>query len=49
MISCLMWVSDANTIGAIAGIASIDWGCAVQVMAAAAIGSNGSFRATTGQ
>lgn len=46
----LSWlVGYANTIGAIAGIASIDWGCAVQVMAAATIGSSGSFRATTGQ
>ena len=41
--------SDANTIGYIAGIASIDWGCAVQVMAAASIGSGRSFEATTGQ
>ena len=29
-------------------IASIDWGCAVQVTAAAAIGSGGNFVATTG-
>ncbi|QRW03747.1 amino acid permease [Ceratobasidium sp. AG-Ba] len=40
---------DANTLGSIACIASIDWGCAVQVMAAAAIGSGGSYVATTGQ
>ncbi|CUA75899.1 putative amino-acid permease PB24D3,02c [Schizosaccharomyces pombe 972h-] [Rhizoctonia solani] len=46
----LAWlVGYANTIGTIAGIASIDWGCAVQVMAAAAIGSGGKFIATTGQ
>lgn len=42
-------VSDANTIGSIAAIASINWGCAVQVMAAAAIGSGGKFIATTGK
>ncbi|CAE6518491.1 unnamed protein product, partial [Rhizoctonia solani] len=30
-------------------IASIDWGCAVQVTAAATIGSGGNFVATTGQ
>ncbi|KAF8688928.1 APC amino acid permease, partial [Rhizoctonia solani] len=46
----LSWlVGYANTIGTIAGIASIDWGCAVQVMAAASIGSGGKFVATTGQ
>ncbi|KZT66736.1 amino acid transporter [Daedalea quercina L-15889] len=43
-------VGYANTIGSIASIASIDWGCAVQVMAAASIGSSGqSFSATNGQ
>jgi len=41
--------SDANTIGSIAAVASIDWGCAVQVMAAANIGSNGEFSATNAQ
>ncbi|CEL55191.1 GABA-specific permease OS=Saccharomyces cerevisiae (strain ATCC 204508 / S288c) GN=UGA4 PE=1 SV=1 [Rhizoctonia solani AG-1 IB] len=46
----LSWlVGYANTIGTIAGIASIDWGCAVQVMAAATIGSGGKFVGTTGQ
>lgn len=41
---------DANTIGSIAAVASIDWGCAVQIMAAANIGSaDGSFVATSGQ
>ena len=35
--------TDANTIGSIASIASIDWGAAIQIMAAAGIGSNGSF------
>jgi hypothetical protein len=33
----------------IAGLASIDWGCAVQVMAAASIGSNGAFEPTSAQ
>ncbi|KAH9834444.1 APC amino acid permease [Rhodofomes roseus] len=47
----LAWiVGYANTIGSIASIASIDWGCAVQVMAAVSIGSpNQSFSATAGQ
>ncbi|KAH7342013.1 hypothetical protein B0J17DRAFT_715157 [Rhizoctonia solani] len=46
----LSWVvGHANTIGTIAGIASIDWGRAVQVMAAAAIGSGGKFRIYLGQ
>lgn len=46
----LSWiVGYANTMGAIAGIASIDWGCSVQIMAAAAIGSDDAFVATTGQ
>ncbi|KAJ1307290.1 hypothetical protein OPQ81_001400 [Rhizoctonia solani] len=46
----LSWlVGYANTIGSIAGIASVDWGCAVQVMAATAIGSGGKFVGTTGE
>ncbi|CEL55192.1 putative amino-acid permease C15C4,04c OS=Schizosaccharomyces pombe (strain 972 / ATCC 24843) GN=SPBC15C4.04c PE=3 SV=1 [Rhizoctonia solani AG-1 IB] len=46
----LSWlVGYANTLGSIACIASIDWGCAVQITAAAAIGSDGNFVATTGQ
>lgn len=40
---------DTNTIGTIAAIASIDWGCAVQVMAAASIGSNLDFVPTSAQ
>ncbi|KAF5381880.1 hypothetical protein D9757_007582 [Collybiopsis confluens] len=40
---------DANTVGSVAGIASINWGCAVQVMAAADIGSSNGFDATRGQ
>ena len=35
--------------GLIAGLASIDWGCAVQVLAAATIGSDGAFEPTTAQ
>lgn len=42
-------LSDSNTIGSIASIASIDWGCAVQVMAAASIGSDLDFEATSAQ
>ncbi|CAK5271009.1 unnamed protein product [Mycena citricolor] len=46
----LCWlVGYANTIGSIAGVASIDWGAAVQVMAAATIGSDGAFVATSAQ
>lgn len=46
----LSWlVGYANTLGSIACIASIDWGCAVQVTAAATIGSGGNYVATTGQ
>ncbi|EMD30994.1 hypothetical protein CERSUDRAFT_127671 [Gelatoporia subvermispora B] len=46
----LSWVVGySNTIGNIAGLASIDWGCAVQVMAAVNIGSNMTFVPTTQQ
>lgn len=46
----LSWiVGYSNTIGLIAGVASVDWGCAVQLMAAVSIGSNQTFTATTGQ
>jgi len=46
----LSWVVGySNTIGLIAGVASVDWGCAVQLMAAVSIGSNQTFTATTGQ
>ncbi|KAH9477066.1 putative amino-acid permease C11D3.08c [Psilocybe cubensis] len=46
----LCWsVGYANTIGSIASVASIDWGCAVQVMAAATIGSGGTFTPTSAQ
>ncbi|OAX32315.1 amino acid transporter [Rhizopogon vinicolor AM-OR11-026] len=46
----LAWiVGYANTIGSIASVASIDWGCAVQVMAAVSIGSGQTFTATSAQ
>lgn len=46
----LCWiVGYANTIGCIAGVASIDWGCAVQITAAASIGSGQTFVATQAQ
>ncbi|KAF9644428.1 APC amino acid permease [Thelephora ganbajun] len=46
----LAWiVGYANTIGSIAAIASIDWGCAVQIAAAAAIGSGGKYSATNAE
>ena len=40
---------DANTVGTVGAVASIDWGCAVQIMAAASIGSNQNFTATSAQ
>ncbi|KAG2072009.1 hypothetical protein BDR04DRAFT_1141912 [Suillus decipiens] len=40
---------DSNTIGTIASVASIDWGCAVQIMAAVSIGSGQTFIATSAQ
>ncbi|EIW55875.1 APC amino acid permease [Trametes versicolor FP-101664 SS1] len=46
----LSWVVGySNSMGLIAGLASIDWGCAVQLMAAVSIGTNESFIPTTGQ
>ncbi|KAI0746628.1 APC amino acid permease [Daedaleopsis nitida] len=46
----LSWVVGySNTMGLIAGLASIDWGCAVQLMAAVSIGTNETFVPTTGQ
>jgi hypothetical protein len=44
--SGLNFLQDANTIGSIGAIASIDWGAAVQVMAAITIGTNGTFEVT---
>ena len=40
---------DSNTVGNIASVASVDWGLAVQIMAAASIGSGLRFSATVGQ
>lgn len=46
----LCWsVGYANTVGSIASVASIDWGCAVQIMAAATIGTGGAFAPTSAQ
>ncbi|KAF9219347.1 amino acid transporter [Gyrodon lividus] len=46
----LSWiVGYANTIGSISSVASIDWGCAVQIAAAASIGSGQAFVATQAQ
>ncbi|TFL06889.1 amino acid/polyamine transporter I [Pterulicium gracile] len=46
----LCWiVGYANTIGSIAAVASIDWGAASQIAAAASIGSDGAFEATNAQ
>ena len=39
-------LTDANTIGMISSVASVDWGAAVQIMAAAGLSSNGSFTMT---
>jgi len=40
---------DSNTIGSIAAVASVDWGCAIQIMAAATIASGGSYGPTSAQ
>lgn len=40
---------DSNAVGNIASVASVDWGCAEQIMAAASIGSGLQFTATTAQ
>ncbi|KAK7457045.1 hypothetical protein VKT23_010348 [Stygiomarasmius scandens] len=46
----LSWiVGYANTISNIASVASVDWGCAVQIMAAVSIGLDLDFEATTAQ
>ncbi|THH11998.1 hypothetical protein EW145_g293 [Phellinidium pouzarii] len=48
---CLLsWmVGYSNTIGIIGGVASVDWGLAVQIMAAASIGSDMKLTSTTAQ
>jgi len=43
------WLLDANTIGSVAAVASIDWGCAVQIGAAVSIGSDGSHSSSNGE
>ncbi|KAH8823842.1 APC amino acid permease [Flagelloscypha sp. PMI_526] len=46
----LCWiVGYANTVGSIASFASINWGCAVQVLAAVTIGSGETFEPTNAQ
>ncbi|KAF9489100.1 APC amino acid permease [Pleurotus eryngii] len=46
----LCWiVGYANTIGSIAALASIDWGCAVQILAAASIGTDESYSPSDAQ
>jgi len=46
----LAWiVGYSSTVGNIAALASTDWACAVQITAAATIGSNGSYTATNAQ
>lgn len=40
---------DANTLGLIAGVASVDWGLAIQIGAAASIGSDMMFTPSTAQ
>ncbi|TFK26149.1 amino acid transporter [Coprinopsis marcescibilis] len=42
-------VGYANTIGNVAAVASIDWGCAIQVMAAVTIATDGEFSPTNPQ
>ncbi|KAG7088750.1 hypothetical protein E1B28_012718 [Marasmius oreades] len=46
----LSWlIGYINTAAYIAGVASVDWGCATQLMAAVTIGSGGTFVATNAQ
>ncbi|KAF8690359.1 hypothetical protein AX14_002975 [Amanita brunnescens Koide BX004] len=46
----LAWIAAyCNTIENVSSVASIDWGCAVQIMAAASISSGMKFQATTAQ
>ncbi|KAJ7495955.1 amino acid/polyamine transporter I [Mycena galericulata] len=46
LIGCMCYV---NTAAYVAGMASVDWGIATQIMAAANIGSDGQFVATNAQ
>lgn len=46
----LAWiVGYANTVGCVAAVASLEWGCANQITAAASIGSGQTYIATNGQ
>ncbi|KAF9004593.1 amino acid/polyamine transporter I [Cyathus striatus] len=46
----LSWITGySNTVSNVASVASVDWGCAVQVMAAASIGSGLKFQPTVAQ
>ncbi|KAI0048204.1 APC amino acid permease [Auriscalpium vulgare] len=46
----LAWeVGYINTVAYVSGIAGIDWGCAIQIMAAVSIGTDLEFIPTTGQ
>ncbi|KAF5349324.1 hypothetical protein D9758_011797 [Tetrapyrgos nigripes] len=46
----LSWlIGYINTAAYCAGVASVDWGCATQIMAVVTIGSNGSFVPTNAQ
>ncbi|KAJ3758082.1 amino acid/polyamine transporter I [Lentinula raphanica] len=46
----LSWlIGYINTAAYIAGLASVDWGCATQLMAAVTIGTNGRFTPTNAQ
>ncbi len=40
---------DSNTISNVASVAGVNWACAIQIMAAASIGSDLSFQATIPQ
>ncbi|KAG6901948.1 hypothetical protein C0995_006470 [Termitomyces sp. Mi166 len=48
-LSKLALSQNANTVGSIAAVSSINWGCALQVMAAIIIGSGGTFEPTSVQ
>ncbi|KAI6130304.1 amino acid/polyamine transporter I [Pisolithus croceorrhizus] len=46
----LCWVVGyVNTVGYIAGLASVDWSCAIQITAAASVGSGQTYIATNAQ
>ena len=49
LIYFLFFLSDATAVGNIANVASIAWACALQIMAAAMIGSGFMFQPSTAQ